>query len=143
MVPNKLERQIVFMQKNEHAFTYSSYEEIDETGHFLKFKPIFKPRLDYRDLWASNRVGCLTAVYDVKQLGKMYMPNIRKRQDYALWLTILKQPHIYCFGLNEVLSQKRVIKSSISSNKFEMLYWNFVMFRKTQYGIVKAYIVWG
>lgn len=136
---NKLELQIVFMQKNNYAFTYSSYEEIDETGHFLKLKPIFKSHLNYRDLLTANRVGCLTAVYDVKQLGKMYMPNIRKRQDYALWLTILKQPHIYCFGLNEVLSQKRVIKSSISSNKFEMLYWNFVMFRKTQkYSIVKS-----
>lgn len=136
---NKLELQIVFMQKNDYVFTYSSYEEIDETGHFLKLKPIFKPRLNYRDLWAANRVGCLTAIYDVKQLGKIYMPNIRKRQDYALWLSIIKQPHVYCFGLNEVLSQKRVIKSSISSNKFEMLYWNFVMFRKTQqYSIVKS-----
>ena len=53
----------------------------------------------------------------LSKLGKSYMPNIRKRQDYALWLTILKQPHIYCHGLNEVLSQKRVIKSSISSKK--------------------------
>ena len=138
-LPNKLERQIVFMQKNEHAFTYSSYEEIDETGYFLKLKPIFKPRLNYRDLWAANRVGCLTAIYDVKQLGKMYMPDIRKRQDYALWLTILKKPHVNCFGLNEVLCQKRVIKSSISSNKLEMLYWNFRMFRKTQhYGVFKS-----
>ena len=68
------------------------------------------------------------------------MPNIRKRQDYALWLRILKTiPYIYCFGLNEVLCQKRVIKSSISSNKFEMLYWNFILFRKTQqYNIVKS-----
>lgn len=138
-LPNKLERQILFMQTNKYAFTYSSYEEIDEKGHFLKLKPIFKPRLNYRDMWAANRVGCLTAIYDVKQLGKMYMPNIRKRQDYALWLSILKQPHVYCFGLNEVLSQKRVIKSSISSNKLEMLYWNFIMFRKTQhYGVVKS-----
>ena len=138
-LPNKLELQILFMQKNDYAFTYSSYEEIDETGRFLKLKPIFKPRLNYRDLWAANRVGCLTAIYDVKQLGKMYMPIIRKRQDYALWLTILKRPYVYCFGLNEVLSKKRVIKSSISSNKLEMLYWNFIMFRKTQqYSFVKS-----
>ena len=138
-MPSKLELQILFMQKNEYAFTYTSYEEIDETGHFLKLKPIIKPQLNYRDLWAANRIGCLTAVYDVKQLGKIYMPNIRKRQDYALWLTILKRPHICCFGLNEVLSQKRVIKSSISSNKLEMLYWNYMMFRKTQhYGVIKS-----
>ena len=138
-LPSKLELQILFMQKNKYVFTYTSYEEIDETGHFLKLKSIFKAQLNYRDLWAANRIGCLTAVYDVKQLGKMYMPNIRKRQDYALWLTILKQPHIYCFGLNEVLSQKRILQSSISSNKLEMLYWNFRMFRNTQYyGIAKS-----
>ena len=138
-MPSKLELQILFMQKNDYAFTYTSYEDIDETGHVLKLKRIIKPQLNYRDLWAANRIGCLTAVYDVKQLGKMYMPNIRKRQDYALWLTILKQPHIYCFGLNEVLSQKRILQSSISSNKLEMLYWNFRMFRNTQYyGIAKS-----
>ena len=59
------------------------------------------------------------------------MPNIRKRQDYALWLTIFKSKFIsIVFGLNEVLSQNRVIKSSISSNKFEMMYTTMVIFRK-------------
>ena len=41
------------------------------------------------------------------------MPNIRKRQDYALWLAIFEQPHIYCHGLNEVLSQKRVLSHPV------------------------------
>ena len=39
---------------------------------------------------SENIIGCLTVIYNQEKLGKIYMPNIRKRQDYGLWFKILK-----------------------------------------------------
>ena len=64
----------------------------------------------------SCKVGCLTAIYDAKKLGKLYMPNIRSRQDYALWIQIFnKINETKC--ITEPLASYRLTKSSVSSNK--------------------------
>jgi glycosyltransferase involved in cell wall biosynthesis len=88
--PFKLEKQINFMEENDVPFTYSSYALIDEQGHSLHRIITPNAQLNYFDLLRENQIGCLTAIYDQEVLGKCYMPLIRKRQDYGLWLSILK-----------------------------------------------------
>ena len=87
---DKLEKQLAFMQKNNYAFTYTFYKKIDEKGMSLN-KNVTPPiSIDYNGLLKNNVIGCLTVMYSVDVLGKIYMPLIRKRQDYATWLKILK-----------------------------------------------------
>jgi len=57
-------------------------------------------------------------MYDVHKCGKVYMPDIKKRQDYALWLKLMKQGH-KAYRINESLAIYRIRKNSVSSNKFE------------------------
>ncbi|MCV5366529.1 glycosyltransferase family 2 protein, partial [Escherichia coli] len=73
-----------------------------------------------------NVIGCLTAVYDQEILGKMYMPLIRKRQDMALWLDILKKIE-FAYCVPEVLAFYREGHNSLSSNKIKILssQWDF------------------
>jgi glycosyltransferase involved in cell wall biosynthesis len=127
--PNKLEDQIAFMKKNNIAFTYSSYNTIDEEGKSLD-KIINPPvSLTYNDMLKENLIGCLTAIYDVDKIGKQFMPLIRKRQDYGLWLSILKNiPKAY--KAPGVLAKYRVLNQSISSNKVGLLKYNFELFYK-------------
>ena len=88
-------------------------------------------RLDYAEMLKSNRVGCLSAVYDSAKVGKVYMPLILKRQDYGLWLELLKRVgFVHC--LPEVLALYRVRTNSLSTNKFEMLSYNWQLFRRVE-----------
>jgi len=129
--PRKLESQLAFMQSNSYAFSYTYYEIINEVGESTG-KQIMPPeRVSYSDMLKSNRIGCLTAMYDTSRFGKRYMPAIRKRQDYGLWLELLRTEH-YARCLPEVLGYYRVRAGSISSNKIEIIKYNWKLFREVE-----------
>ena len=129
---DKLEKQIKFMQKNEYAFTFTGYEKIDEKGKKIGNILPFKGQVTYHDLLKSNHIGCLTAMIDLKILGyKMYMPDIKKRQDQGLWLEILKEiDKAYC--LYEILGQYRIREGSISVNKIDNLKYQWKLYRNIE-----------
>lgn len=125
---DKIEKQLIFMDKFNLSFTYSSYDVIDELGFFKSVVQAPKT-ISYKKMLNNNYVGCLTAIYDRKLLGKLYMNEIRKRQDWSLWLVImkkLKKTH----GLTESLAIYRDRSNSISSNKFKMLTYNYKIYNK-------------
>lgn len=125
---HKLEKQIAFMQKNDIAFSYTGYQKFQEKNLLGVVNP--PSQVNYKELLDSNVIGCLSAVYDCQKLGKQYMPQLRKRQDMALWLTILKQTE-YAFCLQETLAYYRV-GVGISSNKFEMVKWQWRLYRRIE-----------
>lgn len=130
-LPKKLELQIKFMLEHNYLLTYTSYQRMSENGVLLNKIIEAKEKLSYNNMLTSNKIGCLTAVYNQEVLGKVYMPLIRKRQDYALWLKILKKID-FAYGLNEVLSLYRLNDVSMSSNKIEMLKWNWKLFKQVE-----------
>ncbi len=140
----KLERQIQFMIDNKCALSYSNYNTINENGEMLS-KVIRPPlKLTYNKLLKSNYIGCLTAIYDTNIIGKVYMPLIKKRQDYALWLKILKKID-FAYAIDENLATYRIMLNSISSNKLKLLKYNYMLFRKYEnFSIVKSvyYLTW-
>lgn len=126
--PNKLQIQLKFMIENKIQFTYSSYEVIDNQNNLIKLVKV--PHIiTYKSMLIYNNVGCLTAMYDSKTLGKIYMPIMRKRQDYALWLIILSKIP-FAKGLNESLACYRIREESISRNKYKLVYYNWLVYRK-------------
>lgn len=67
----------------------------------------------------SNPIGNSFVMYDQDALGKFEVPPIRKRNDFALWLRILKKTD-YCYGMEEVLGTYRMGRpGSVSSNKLK------------------------
>ena len=127
---NKLERQLRFMQDNNYYFTFSSYDTINEDGVNISRIAKAKMRVTYKSALYKNPIGCLTVIYDVKYFGKQYMPAIRKRQDYALWLKLLKKADAY--GINEILATYRLRNNSISSNKFGLLKYEWKIYREVE-----------
>ncbi|WP_025731159.1 teichuronic acid biosynthesis protein TuaG [Heyndrickxia ginsengihumi] len=130
--PEKLEKQLEFMQKNHYAFTFTSYELIDKDGTYLK-KVVPAPRtITYNYLLKNTIVGTLTVMIDLEQVGAVQMPNIRTRQDFATWLAILKQGFV-AYGLNEVLAEYRVgSEHSISKNKWKAARQNWFVYRQIE-----------
>ncbi|WP_270829826.1 glycosyltransferase family 2 protein [Aeromonas sp. QDB63] len=129
--PEKLKTQINFMLVNKVPLSYSDYSFIDENDVLIERVRRVPNTLNYKELLRENKIGCLTAIYDTHAIGKVFMPLIRKRQDYGLWLNILKLvPKAYrCPG---VLAVYRIRKESVSSNKIHLLKYNFELFYKHQ-----------
>lgn len=128
--PEKLERQLKFMQQNEYPFSFTGYDTINELGAKLPRHVNAREVVTYNSALYKNPIGCLTVIYDIDFFGKQYMPAIRKRQDYALWLHLLKKSDAY--GLNEVLATYRLRSNSISSNKLGLLKYEWKIYREVE-----------
>tara|TARA_R110000851_G_scaffold99859_1_gene215176 strand:- start:81 stop:863 length:783 start_codon:yes stop_codon:yes gene_type:complete len=126
--PNKLQRQIDFLAANNLPFTFSFYDCIDEEGEALEKRVEAPLSLSYRQLFFCNYVGNLTGIYDVSYFGKISISSIRKRQDWMLWLTILKKIKM-AKPVPESLAFYRIRENSISTSKFDLIKYNFAVYR--------------
>jgi glycosyltransferase involved in cell wall biosynthesis len=129
-LPHKLKTQIEFMTKNKAAFCFSAYHYIDKNGRI--FGQCAVPRqITYRQLLKNPIIGCLTAIYDTQKLGIIEMPLIRKRQDFGLWLRLLKKTQ-YAYGIQEPLASYRVHQNSMSANKFSAVSYTWSLYRRIE-----------
>ena len=124
---NKLELQLNFMNKTNTALTYSGYQELFEDGKLGKIRKA-KSSINYKEILRNNYIHCFTAMYDSFIIGKVYMPEIRKRQDWLMWIKILKDIKI-CKGISDSLGYYTIRKDSVSSNKFELLFHNWNIYK--------------
>ena len=119
--PDKLAHQVAFMEENNLAFSWTSYSSHDDDGNPLR--DIHADRhASYDDLLCKRTaIGCLTAAFDTRFIGKQFMNDLPMRQDFCLWLDILKKAEdekISVGGLDEVLAYYRVHNGGMTSNKF-------------------------
>ena len=129
--PEKLEKQIQFFKEQNCVIQHSYYEHIDESGQPLQKRVEAPHKINYFKLLESNFMGCLTVIYDTQEVGKAFMPEVGKRDDWACWLSILKKGHeAYC--IPEVLAYYRIRSKSLSSNKLKMLKYNWNILTKHQ-----------
>ena len=126
--PDKLEKQLNFMKEHNAVFTCTSYRKIDENGQALNVVVKALPKADYwKCLYYGNSIGNSTAMLNVDLLGKVYCPDIKKRNDFALWLRVLKKGQ-KVIGIQEVLASYRVRKSSLSYNKFKLIKYQWQLY---------------
>ena len=126
-LPEKLERQITFMQTHNYPITYSPYFVLSPHGEqHLHTCP---PSLSYFQLTRWNRIGCLTVIYDTAQMGKILMPAILNREDYAYWLVLLRKGFTaYCF--NEPLAVYRSHNGMSGGSKLDLMRYHYIMFHE-------------
>ncbi len=130
--PQKLEQQLRFMKEQACSFSATSYCLIDESGT-QKSRIFHVPaRVDYNRMLLDCPVGNSTVMYHVEKLGKFTVPDIRKRNDDALWLKMLKKER-YILGLDEVLTKYRVRSDSVSSNKFTLIRYHWKLYREIEH----------
>lgn len=128
----KLETQLAQFRKENVVFSFSDYTCINEHGS--AFRNVQAPmRVGFKHLLLSNYIGCLTAIYDSQYFGKVEQPQIKKRNDYALWLVMFRRfPDAYAVSIPESLAEYRVNSYGLSSNKLDAIryYWRCIR----QYG---------
>jgi len=126
----KLETQVNFMKNNGVTFTCSDYAVIDEnsnlTGEVRKAKSYY----DYETL-LKHCPGNSTIMYDAGQLGKFYIPPIRKRNDYLMWLQVIKKSGCL-IGISNILSKYRIHSAGISHNKISLIKYHYDVYRNIE-----------
>lgn len=113
--PDKLERQVAFMKEKDCTLSYTSYLCRNTEGKIVGVVNSPK-KLTLRNLKHDNKIGCSTAMYDTTKHGKFFMPTLRKRQDWALFLTILKKCGV-AYGIQEHLTYYCVRPGSVSNGR--------------------------
>jgi teichuronic acid biosynthesis glycosyltransferase TuaG len=129
--PEKLAKQIRFMQSDNKAFSFTAYELMNEDGVKTGKEVHVPSSIDYDGLLKNTIIGCLTVMLDKEQTGPIEMVNIRTRQDFVLWLDLLKRGHL-AYGLDEVLAYYRKVEGSISSNKIKTARRNWHVYREIE-----------
>lgn len=147
-LPEKLLRQIQFMQKHHYVFSYTWYKKFRKDATFpgrLIKSPKF---VGYKDLLHGNSIGCLTVVLDRLEIPHIEMPN-EYHEDYITWLNILKTG-IIAHSLPIDLARYRISTKSLSGNKLKSFLWTWRVYRNSQQlGVWKAcccmvyYIIYG
>lgn len=131
-MPDKLEKQIQYMEQTGVAFSCTAYEQMDEQGNSLHIACIPPEKTTYNKmLRLSNPIGNLSVMYDQSKLGKYEVPPIKKRNDFALWLKILHDTP-YCAGMPEVLARYRIRANSVSSNKLGQAKYHWQLYREIE-----------
>lgn len=128
---DKLEKQLAFMKENGYAFSCTAYEKIKEDGE--KTGKIVKTvkKTDYNRLLLDCPVGNSTVMYNVGKMGKFEVPLIRKRNDDALWLQMLKKEK-YIYGMKDVLMEYRLRTASLSHKKSDLIKYHWYLYRKIE-----------
>ena len=114
---NKLKFQLKFMKMNKVFFSYSSYNIINENGKKISiFKAPYKIKKE--DLLKRCDIALSSVVCTKKILKNLKFLNTKTKEDYYLWLNIIKKTEFF-LGINKNLLSWRNLNNSLSSNKIQ------------------------
>lgn len=130
--PTKLEKQIQFMEENNYAFSYTDYQEIDEESKSTGVQVSGPKHVTKAGMYAFCWPGCLTVMYDREKIGLIQIEDIKKNNDYAMWLKVCKKAD--CYLLNECLAKyRRGRVGSVSSHGIlTMIGWHYKLWREAE-----------
>lgn len=128
--PEKLEKQLDFMKKNNYSFTFTSYEIIPQS-HRDRTKVFRVPtQITYEQYLRNTIIGCLTVMMDRSVMGEIRVEK-GHLEDVLTWMKYLKQGYT-AYGLDENLSEYRIVPNSVSNNKFKNAARYFLCLRERQ-----------
>jgi len=115
--PTKLEKQINFANTTEGAdFIYTGSSFIDEDGNPYNHVMNVPEKVTYKELLKQNIISCSSVLIKKECLEGVKMPSDKMHEDFATWLTILKNKDC-AYGINEPLLIYRISRNSKSGNK--------------------------
>lgn len=125
---DKLEKQIKFMFENNYHFSYTNYEEISEDSTYLNVVVTGPRRITKIGMFNYCWPGCLTVMYDADYIGLIQIEDIKKNNDYAMWLKVCKKAD--CWLLDDCLAKYRRRSGSISNHSYlSLIKWHYNLYR--------------
>lgn len=138
-LPTKLEQQISLLDRKNADCCYGAYYECDVEGNRVSILHV-RPSLSFRQEKHANQIGMLTGIYDSTRVGKVFMPTIRKRQDWAMWLYVLEKCQS-AVGITDPIAEYQIRSDSVSRNKKSLIKYNAAIYKEVfNYPIWFAYL---
>ena len=130
--PEKLERELLFLEKKQAAFVFTGYEFADEHGKGTGKVVHVPEKLTYREALKNTTIFTSTVMFDTEKIDRalIHMPDI-KSEDTALWWKLLRSGYD-AYGLDENLVYYRRPGKSLSSNKLEAIRRIWALYRKAE-----------
>ena len=130
--PMKLERQVRFMEENGYAFSYTEYQEMDSNGNLTGVTVSGPKHVTKHGMFNFCWPGCLTVMYDREKVGLIQIEDIKKNNDYAMWLKVCKKTD--CYLLEEVLAKYRRGRiGSVSTHGMKtMIGWHYKLWHEAE-----------
>ena len=131
-MPDKLEKQISFMEHNNYNFTYTKYAEINVIGKRTGVVISGPKKITKTGMYNYCWPGCLTVMYNREVIGLIQIADIKKNNDYAMWLKACRKAN--CYLLDEELAlYRRGRTGSVSTHGIKtMIKWHFKLFREAE-----------
>ena len=129
--PEKLERQLKFMIENQYAFTFTDYR--------IQLNGVWQPHIctgpnvvNKRKMYNYCYFSTITVIYDREVVGLIQIEDLKKNNDYAMWLQAVEKTK--CYRLPECLSYYIKHDNSVSGgSKVKLIKWHYILFRKGQH----------
>lgn len=131
-MPEKLEKQVCFMEKNGYHFSYTNYAEMSVSGIRNGITVTGPQKITKTGFFNYCWPGCLTVMYDKDVVGLIQIADIKKNNDYAMWLKVCRKAD--CYLLDEELAlYRRGRVGSISTYSIKALIgWHYKLYRKAE-----------
>ncbi len=128
----KLHKQIKFMEDNDYHFSYHAYEPMSEdsrpSGTIVGGPKKINKRQMYNFCW----MGCLSVMYDAERVGLVQIEDLKKNNDYAIWLRAVEKAD--CYFMDECLARYRLRSGSISRHsKFKLIKHHYLLYRNGEH----------
>lgn len=120
-LPEKLEKQVSFMQENGYAFSYHEYTEMTEDGKDMGVYVSGIRKVNKFNMYACCWPGCLAVMYDREEIGLIQINDVKKNNDTAMWLKVVQKAP--CYLLKENLARYRRRANSITPKPLWQRIW--------------------
>lgn len=118
--PAKIAKQVELLQRKNGGFCFAAIEMIDGEDNLIKGKRAVKEEIDYKFLLSNTMIPTSGVMIDRTIKGDFRMHLRRGGQDYATWLSLLRDGS-KAYGVDEVLVGYRIDGQSLSSNKMKSI----------------------
>jgi teichuronic acid biosynthesis glycosyltransferase TuaG len=131
-MPDKLEKELAFMEKEQAGFVFTAYEFGDEKARGTGKIVHVPDRINYRQALSRTVIFTSTVLLDREVIPKelMMMPRVPS-EDTATWWQILSSG-VEARGMDEILTIYRRPGKSLSSNKFAAVKRIWYLYRKVE-----------
>ncbi|MCW8127950.1 glycosyltransferase family 2 protein [Microbulbifer halophilus] len=124
----KLRRQIDAITAQRAQISYTAIQKVDSKGRPFGATQCVQLEVDYNALLANPLIACSSVLLDYDAVGRPLMPDIRKRQDFAFWLKLLREGAV-ARGIDDPLTYYRVRPGSLSANKLSAAVYTWRVYR--------------
>lgn len=126
--PEKLEKQIVLQKRVNADLLFTGSAFMDSDGQPIDWYLHAPAEVSYRQLLKQNVLSNSSALVRKELYAKYYAIGDGMHEDFAIWLSILKEGK-KAYGVDEPLLIYRIAKSSKSGNKVKAAKMNWNTYR--------------